>query len=106
MPDLVVDSAVIDLGVIDRGGASAGVVRVTNRGRAAVRVTSASASCPCLTVAGLPAVIRPDETIPLTVRLDLAREPEFTGRLGVTMTVAADETPDPVLRLRADARVR
>ncbi len=29
----------IDLGVIDHGGASAGVVRVTNRGSAAIRVT-------------------------------------------------------------------
>ncbi len=103
---LVATPPVLDLGEVPRGGVASGEIRVTNRGDSPIRLGAAKTSCPCLTVANLPGVVGPNETIALAVSLDLAAEPDFTGRLGVTLTATADDIPHPALKLRVDALVR
>jgi hypothetical protein len=82
-PLLDASEPVVDLGVLSMGGRRSATLRLTNRGTDPVEIEAVESGCHCLTLQGAPQVVSPSQTIRMLLRLDLGKEPAFTGNLRV-----------------------
>ena len=81
-PVLVTPRAV-QFGQVRRAEARQADLLFTNQTVDDIEVTEVTSTCPCLSVMLSLARIRPGESVPARVVLDLSREPAFTGRLAI-----------------------
>ncbi len=73
----------VQFGVVPHGGRKDGVFSLTNPTAAAIEVAEIKISCECLKITLPSRTIEPGETVWGTIVLDLAPEPESTGKLGI-----------------------
>jgi hypothetical protein len=94
----------INLGTLARGEAATGTFTIRNLTHEAVSLCLVETSCPCLSVTIPATVIEPDAQMRGSVRLDMVKEPRFTGNLAMT---AQGRAPGQKLafRVRVDAVV-
>ncbi|MBI3838368.1 MAG: hypothetical protein HY288_10610 [Planctomycetia bacterium] len=90
----------VDLGTVTQGGHCVRALQFHNPNDTAVRLTSYSSSCECLTITGLPVDLTKGAPVPARVKINLQKEPSFTGRLEVVVTLVADEGKSIPLRVR------
>jgi hypothetical protein len=90
---VVVTPRTIDFGRARRAERREADLAVTNRSGEEVELGEVTSTCPCLSVEFARPRVRPGETVPGKVVLDLSREPEFTGRLAITASGTASGRP-------------
>lgn len=75
----------LDLGTIPPGSVKQVKMAVLNSGQIGIDLMRVEASCPCVHVAPLPLHIVPEAEKDISVSFDPIDEPEFRGRLVVTL---------------------
>ncbi len=101
-PHAVVDAAVHDFGVVERGVAVEHVFRIRNRGTAALRVDHVKSTCACTVGVATGEAIAPGDEAWVTVRLDTAR---LAGRTTKTATVYTNDPAAPTLGVTLTGQV-
>lgn len=94
----------VELGSVPCGGMAETTVTVANRSSHNIKIVDFRVSCLCATVSADPRSIEPGEQMPITILLDMARQPDFTGRRSVTVT-GMSAAGQPVFRLTVSADV-
>jgi hypothetical protein len=95
----------IDLGEVRQGGIASGQLELVNDGRAPVQMASFRSSCPCLTATLPEWELMPGETTVVQLLLDMSREPQFTGRLGIELRGVSAGSQSEAFRVVVKARV-
>lgn len=72
-----------NLGVLRQGQPSSFDLILRNPSNRTIVVDSLETSCPCLAPRLIPVAIPPEGEVPLSMELDLRKEPAFTGRLQI-----------------------
>jgi hypothetical protein len=97
---LVSSETKLNLGRTPAGGRALSTFSLTNRTTAPVEVAEIITSCSCLT-AELPThLLAPGQQVQGTLRLDLHREPHFTGNLGIEVN-GRNKAAETVFKLTA-----
>jgi hypothetical protein len=82
-PRLVSSVPVLDLGTIPQGGYREASFWLTNDGNDPVEIASVESSCSCLEIHLAKSTILPGQTVEAIAKLDVRREPDFTGELRI-----------------------
>jgi hypothetical protein len=94
--------ATIDLGVAKPREIFRDMIVVENCRPEAVRIDYVTSSCECARFDKVPLTIRPSERVALPFELDLGKEPDFHGGLGVVATLHSNSQDLVSLELRVN----
>jgi hypothetical protein len=94
----------VDVGELPQGGRAETIVFITNRSNERIEVVALRVTCPCVSITPDHWSLDSGGQMPVTIILDLAKEPEFVGRLGVTITGESIKD-QPIFRLTLNATV-
>jgi len=75
--------SVIELGEVPQAGRKEAIVTMTNSSDAYVEIAKLKSSCDCLTLEFPNRRLEPGETVTCRGLLDMTKEPQFKGRLGI-----------------------
>jgi hypothetical protein len=91
---------VLALGTLPPGGLRVSKLWLRNFSDRVTTITGVSTTCDCAALEGLPREIGPRQSAPVTLNVDLAKEPSFIGELEVEIHVKAIRLVPIVLRAR------
>ncbi len=85
---LLISPGIVDLGTLAQGERREFVIHLQNPHDRTVVVEQLETSCPCLEVKNLPWRFSPGQERKFALRLDMGREPDFSGRLTIRMSAS------------------
>src|SRR5262249_5531234 len=88
---LVVSTPTLDLGTVEQATYHDATFTVRNPGSVPVTVAHIQSTCTCMTFSIDPATVPPGFESRIVARLDLNREPEYTGRLAIDVQGTTDD---------------
>ncbi len=100
---LLLSPAMVDLGTLGQGERQEFALELQNPQDRPVTVAHVDISCPCLVIKNLPWQFSPAEKTKIPLLLDMSREPEFTGRLLITLR---GRTVDEELAVRCEVQAQ
>jgi hypothetical protein len=101
---LVVSDPRLDFGELPQGSYQEKTFTVTNTSSLPVRLTAIESTCPCLTFQLEKSVLAAGEDARVVAQLNLGKEPDYVGRLGVDV-VGGTDIKDVRFRLVITVRV-
>lgn len=105
-PDIALEQAEADFGVVPNGELRSVEVRVENRGGGDLRIESVTTSCGCTTASVDPQVIPAGGASVLRVDFDSgAHGPELTGSVVRQVFIASNDPDEPEVEFRIRAEV-
>jgi hypothetical protein len=96
----------LDLGTIPQGGKVEAEVTLHNGGTEPIEITGSRSSCKCFTITPETDYVEPGQRVRAAVKIDLADEPKFIGKLDIETTGHAKDSGMPAFFIRVRIQVQ